>query len=240
MIVKPVLISKESPIDQGFMTYLYGYGTPITIGVYFWLIEGAEKKIIVDTGASGDLIKAAGFPGINYQSQEEALEKMGLSPEDIEIVILTHLHFDHAADMEKFKKAVFYLQKDELAYAQNPHPTQQGWFVLPPADLRVELIEGDQVVVPGVEIKKTPGHTPGTQSVLVDTDKGKLCISGLCTIEANYYPPEEAQKMGFSAFTPGIHINALEAFDSVMKIKEKAEIVIAPHDIKYAEQEILP
>ncbi|MCD6518171.1 MAG: N-acyl homoserine lactonase family protein [Candidatus Aminicenantes bacterium] len=240
MNIKPLPISKESPIDKGFMTYLFGYGTEITIGVYMWVIQGAGKHIVVDTGASGELIRSTGFPGIDFQTQEEALGKIGLTPDDIDIVILTHLHKDHASDISKFKNAVFFIQKDELDYARNPHPTQAGWFVVPPEGTKLEIIDGDAAVEPGLEIIETPGHTPGTQSVLIDTDKGKACISGLCTIEENFDPPEALKKMGVQAIAPGIHIDALQAFDSVQRIQKAADIIIAPHDIKYFDGNTLP
>lgn len=67
MRIKPLPIAKEAPIDKGFMTYLFGYGTEITIGIYTWLIEDTSQHILVDTGASGALIRSTGFPGIDFQ-----------------------------------------------------------------------------------------------------------------------------------------------------------------------------
>ena len=242
MKIRPLAICTESPVDQEFMTYLTGYGTEITLGIYMWLIDGVSngRHILVDTGASGEFIRSTGFPGKDFQSQEEALKEVGLTVNDIDIVILTHLHTDHAADISKYKNAVFYIQKDELEYAKNPHPTHKGWFVIPPKETKLTLVEGDQEIISGVKVIKTPGHTPGGQSVLIDTEKGKVCISGLCTIEENYYPPKQLKEMGIQAIAPGIHIDAIQAYDSVRKIQEIADIVIAPHDKKYMDLEIIP
>ena len=117
MNIVPLPIATESPIDMGFMTYLMGHGTEITLGVYSWLIKGADKVILIDTDCSGELIRSTRFPGIDGQTQEEALEKVGLSVDDIDILILTHLHTDHAADIAKYKNATAFVQKDELEYA---------------------------------------------------------------------------------------------------------------------------
>ncbi len=142
--------------------------------------------------------------------------------------------------MTKFKKAVLYVQKEELDYAENPHPTQTGWFALPPKEAKLKIVDGDEVVAPGIKILKTPGHTPGTQSVMVETSKGKVCLSGLCTIEENFYPPDSLKKLGVKAIAPGIHINALQAYDSIQRLQQLADIVIALHDIKYFERVSVP
>ncbi len=240
MNIIPLPIATESPIDMGFMTYLMGHGTEITLGVYSWLIKGADKNILIDTGCSGELIRSTGFPGIDGQTQDEALKKVGLIVDDIDVLILTHLHTDHAADIAKYKNATVFVQKDELEYAKNPHPTQIGWFIIPPEETKLEIVDGDKEIAPGVKIIKTPGHTPGNQSILVDTEKGRICISGLCSIQENYDPPQQMKDMGVVAIAPGIHIDALQAYDSVRKIQDIADIVIAPHDKKYLDIQSLP
>lgn len=90
MNIRPIPIATESPVDQGFMTYLMGHGVELTLGVYAWYIEGTYKHILVDTGAPGEFIQSTGFPGVTVQSQEEGLKKLGLTPTDIDILILTH------------------------------------------------------------------------------------------------------------------------------------------------------
>jgi N-acyl homoserine lactone hydrolase len=240
MKIIPIPTATESPMDMGFMTYLTGHGTEITLGVYTWFIDTGEKKVLVDTGCSGERIRSTGFPGVDGQTQEEALQKYGLTVEDIDVLILTHLHSDHAADIDKYKNATVYVQREELEYAKNPHPTQTGWFIIPSEDTKLEIIEGDREILPNIKVIKTPGHTPGTQSVLVDTEKGKVCISGLCTIQENYDPPQQMKDYGVTAIAPGIHIDALQAYDSVKKIQEIADIIIAPHDKKYLDVENIP
>jgi N-acyl homoserine lactone hydrolase len=240
MRIKPIPTATESPVDKGFMTYLMGHGVGLTLGVYTWYIDGAEKHVLVDTGASGEFIQSTGFPGITVQSQEKGLKKFGLTPQDIDIVILTHLHGDHAADIDKFTNASVYVQKDELAYAKKPHPTQVSWFVVPSEDKRLKVIDGDEEILPGIRVIKTPGHTPGGQSVLIDTDQGVLGISGLCGIQENFYPPDNLKKMGIQAMAPGIHIDALQAYDSVRRIQEMAQVVIAPHDNCYLNVDSIP
>jgi len=104
----------------------------------------------------------------------------------------------------------------------------------------LEIVDGDKEILEGIRVIHTPGHTPGGQSILIETDKGTACLCGLCTILENLYPPEELRQAGVRAITPGIHTNAMQAYDSVIKVLELADQVIALHDISYKSAERLP
>jgi len=229
----------EETNDKSLMTYLMGMGTPISLGVYIWLVEGASKNVLIDTGCSADYLNSLGFPSKQVSTAEKELEKVGLTVDDIDMVIITHLHSDHAKDAEKFKNAKFVVQKSELEFAANPHPIQAGWFVELPRD-RLEVVDGDKEVLEGIRVIHTPGHTSGGQSVLIETEKGTACLCGLCTILENLYPPEELRQTGVRAITPAIHTNAMQAYDSLIKIQELADQVVALHDISYKSVERIP
>ena len=127
MHFRPMLIVEETN-DKSMMTYLTDAGTPIPIGVYIWLIEGAGKNVLVDAGCSADFLNGIGFPAKQISTQEDELAKVGLTVDDVDLVILTHLHVDHAKDADKFKNATFVVQRSELDFAADPHPIQAGWF----------------------------------------------------------------------------------------------------------------
>ena len=238
MHFRPMPIVEETN-DKSLMTYLMGMGTSIPLGVYIWLVEGASKNVLIDTGCSADFLNSIGFPSEQISTQEKELEKVGLTVDDIDMVILTYLHPDHAKDAGKFKNATFVVQKSELEFAANPHPIQAGWFVEIPEN-RLEIVDGDKEILEGIRVIHTPGHTPGGQSILIKTEKGTACLYGLCTILENFYPPEELRQAGVRAITPGIHTNAMQAYDSVIKVLELADHVIALHDISYKLAERLP
>ncbi len=238
MHFRPMPIVEESN-DKSLMTYLMGMGTTIPLGVYIWLVEGASKNVLIDTGCSADYLNSIGFPSKQISTQEEELEKVGLTVDDIDMVILTHLHSDHAQDAGKFKNATFVVQKSELDFAANPHPIQAGWFVEIPQD-RLEIVDGDKEILEGIRVIHTPGHTPGGQSILIETDNGPTCLCGLCTILENLYPPEELRQMGVRAITPAIHTNAMQSYDSLIKILELSNQIVALHDISYKSVERIP
>ena len=85
------------------MLYFTDCGVKINIPVAFFYIKGAEKNILVDTGCPAEISKVyhPNDPVSDIQSFEEALAKQGLKPEDIDIVIQTHLHYDHCAKRDR-------------------------------------------------------------------------------------------------------------------------------------------
>ncbi len=238
MRFRPMLIVKETN-DKSMMTYLTDVGTPIELGVYTWLIEGAPENVLVDTGCSAEYLNSIGFPSEQITTQEEALDAVGLTVGDIDRVILTHLHSDHAKDFAKYPNAIFVVQRWELEFAEDPHPIQAGWFVDIATD-RLQVVDGDQEILEGIQVIHTPGHTPGGQSVLIETEEGAFCLSGLCTIRDNFYPPQHLQDVGIRAIAPGIHTNAMQAYDSIIKTLEASDQVIALHDMASASMETIP
>jgi len=238
MHFRPMQIVEETG-DKSMMTYLMGAGTPISLGVYIWLVEGAGKNVLIDTGCAADYLNSIGFPSEQVSTQEEELAKVGLTVDDIDVVVLTHLHSDHARDVAKFRNATLVVQKSELEFAANPHPIQAGWFVELPQD-RLQVVDGDQEILEGIRVVHTPGHTPGGQSILIETESGITGLCGLCTIRDNLYPPEELRQMGVRAITPGIHTDAMQAYDSLIKLQELSDQVIALHDTSYKSMERIP
>ena len=238
MHLRPMQIVEEAS-DKSMMTYLMGMGTPISLGVYIWLVEGAGKNVLIDTGCAADYLNSIGFPSEQVSTQEEELAKVGLTVDDIDMVVLTHLHSDHARDVAKFRNATLVVQKSELEFAANPHPIQAGWFVELPQD-RLQVVDGDQEILEGIRVVHTPGHTPGGQSILIETESGTTGLCGLCTIRDNLYPPEELRQMGVRAITPGIHTDAMQAYDSLIKLQELSDQVIALHDTSYKSMERIP
>lgn len=160
--------------------------------VPIWYIEGASSRILVDTSFdTPESVKSIlSRYGIHAYCQRRpdwevprALARLGLEPDDIDVVILTHLHFDHIGNNELFRKARFVVQRDELAWALSPPP--YGVFYYPEfahhiAGVRgqIDAIEGDARIAPGVEVWKVGGHSPGLQAVSVETDLGRVVLAG--------------------------------------------------------------
>lgn len=207
------------------------------VGVNYLLYKGADKNIIVDTGSPYEEIQAsapAGFVIEHVQTFEEALSKIDLEPEDIDVVILTHLHHDHYLNVFKCINADIYVQEEEVKFAIIPHKIWHGVYdsesalkLLKVKNLR--LIRGDADVVEGVKILFTPGHTVGGQSVSIETNKGRIIIAGLCCLMENFFPSKSlSEKM--DVVPPGIHTNVMQAYDSMIRLRKIAKHIIALHD----------
>ena len=97
-------------------------------------------------------------------------------PREVALVINTHLHFDHCGGNRLFSGIPIYVQRRELEAAREPDYTIREWVEFDGATY-VEL-DGEAEIVPGVRVLPTPGHTPGHQSVLVDTDDGLVVVAG--------------------------------------------------------------
>jgi glyoxylase-like metal-dependent hydrolase (beta-lactamase superfamily II) len=239
-VIYPVLVSKLG-LDKSLMTYFANFGTGIKIPVVAWYINAGGKNVLIDTGASKEVIDTYWHGGSDHiQTFEEALGKLGKEPGDIDYIIATHLHFDHIANARLCKNAKVICQETELKFAYSPHALfaaiyPKELFV----DLKFQTVNGECEIVPGIRVIPAPGHTPGTQAVGIETDKGLAVITGFCCTNANFEVPDEF-KVLWPAFTPGIHCDALAAYDSALKIKGLADILIPQHEEKFAMAEKIP
>ncbi len=229
------LVAGINETDQGIMTYQKGYGKRIYLPIYIFYLEGGREKILVDTGMEEFMVPtgAAEDTGLKIMEFEEALATVNLEPEDVDIVIQTHLHNDHCENTYKCTNAKVYVQQAELDFFKSPHPLDHRYYSDLLDDSEVIIVDGDAEIVPGIRVLFTPGHTPGGQSVAVATHEGTAVITGFCCNAENF------PSVG-PAVTPGVHINAIEAYESAQRVKELADILIPIHDIEIGRNGMIP
>lgn len=237
--VKPIVLGTIEADKSGF-TYMCFPGEKIVLEVTCFLIEAGPKVVLVDTGSWANLMaKYWPGPGIDFQTFEESLKKEGLTPKDIEVVIQTHLHHDHCGNTKKCKNAEIYVQEAEWIFMLAPHPLQAQYY---PRELyedwKVRLIKGDHELFPGLTITLTPGHTPGTQSVIVQTEEGRAVIPGFCATTHTFENPVDALPSGhpfaaWETFVPSIATDLLEAYNSTLRLKSIADIMYPCHGPGY-------
>ncbi len=161
--------------------------------VFAYLIEHPDGLVLVDTGVGegNELIDALYRP--DHHDLGDAIAEVGHRIDDVAIVINSHLHFDHCGGNLRFPGVPILVQRREYEAALEPYYTDPAWVDFPGANL--EQIEGDRQIATGVRVIATPGHTPGHQSVVVDTDDGRIVICA----QAAYTPAD------FSASETGEH-----------------------------------
>jgi glyoxylase-like metal-dependent hydrolase (beta-lactamase superfamily II) len=226
-----------------------------------FLLRNGKRHILVDTGIADDFIvdgKAwGGFPAEGGRAfVEKALNDTGADPRDIDTVIFTHLHNDHAANASLFSNARFFFQKDEWRTLLDPLPIMRVRRDYDPA-LAGELrhmnclaVNGDFQPAEGVFCFKTPGHSPGSQCVRVQTGQGLRVIVGdhwhlycmafahqtqLTDMEGNIHPITPAPE-AYGHFIPSsIIYNHHDYYDSCHRIlsmipEDRPEYILPGHD----------
>jgi len=237
--IHPIVMGTKV-FDKSMMTYQFGNGVEYTIPIYCWYIEGGTKKILVDTGEmnpiqSKEREKAIGGKIYTF---EQGLSKWNLKPEDIDVIIHTHLHNDHCENDYKCVNADIYVHEKEIDKIHNPHPLDYRYLEDYIEDVeengQIKIITKDTEILPGIQCLHTPVHTEGGLTILINTSSGKAAITGFCVINENFNPPIEIKAMEMDVIPPGTHVNVYEAYDIMLKIKEMADILLPLHEPRFS------
>ncbi|WP_040334538.1 N-acyl homoserine lactonase family protein [Candidatus Magnetobacterium casense] len=243
--IHPIVMGMKV-FDKTMMTYQYGYGQVFTIPIYSWYLEGDGPKILVDTGELAPARSQAAEKAIGGRiyTFEEGLAKYNLVPEDIDIVIHTHLHNDHCENDEKCVNADIYVHAEEIQRIHNPHPLDFRYmedYILE-VEQRGQLkpMYVDKEIVSGIVAIHTPVHTEGGMSIEVQTNSGKAIITGFCCIMENFNPPPTIRGMDMEVIPTGTHVNVYEAYDIMVQIRDMADILLPLHEPSFASVDTIP
>ncbi len=188
------------PINTGFndeaeTTYHYYLPDHISAGVkideiyWMFLAESRDTLILIDTGP-GDPETWGRQVHHHYERHPEqvptlALANLGIAPEDIDIVINTHLHWQNCHNNHLFPRAVIYIQASEIEEALDPVDPHRRFYTPPEMQPpwmqcldRTRLLHGTTEIADGVQAIAMPSHTLGFQGVLLDSVKGPIFIAG--------------------------------------------------------------
>jgi len=162
-------------LDKSFLVYMKYMGQPYNAALKPLLILTPKKKILVDTGVGELPEKYQKLFNVKRKSQENLraqLAQHGLRHDDIDIVVNTHLHFDHCGNNELFKNAKVIVQADEYRYAFEPDRFQQAAYMRELFDIKIdyEHVHGERQIDDDVFVVPTSGHSIGHQSVIVKAD----------------------------------------------------------------------
>jgi N-acyl homoserine lactone hydrolase len=237
--IRPIALC-EGIRDMSQWTYRWNVGKKVKSACYIWYIEGADPVTLVDAGAQGEHFNPE-FPMTTRVTLDEGLGAVGLAPEDVRRIIVTHLHFDHIALARRYTNAAFVVQARELTFAKTPHvfnavDYNRGYF----DGLRFRVVDGDIDIAPGLALLHTPGHSPGGQSVSVETEKGRAIITGFCSQLSTFTQTEFMKARGLEVAACGLHTDCREAYDSALRVKRLADIIVPLHEPSFMDVESIP
>ena len=135
--------------------------------VFAWAVDGADGTILVDTG----MIDSTPELDARWRPTIHPWPELGR----VIAVVNTHLDFDHCGGNRRFRDVPLYVQRAEWEAVAEPEHVVE-WVRFPGA--RYELLDGDCEIAPGVSVLLTPGHSPGHQAVVVETEEGPVVLAG--------------------------------------------------------------
>ncbi len=206
---------------------------PGAMDYFVWAVVGDGEAIVVDTGFAA--AAAARRRRTLMRCPTLALLSLGIDAATVSDVILTHLHYDHAGNLDKFPAARFHLQEAEMAFATGACMCEP--FLRHAFDVedvvqmlrqvyagRVRFHRGDAELRPGLSLHRIGGHTEGLQAVRVHTDRGWVVLAS----DAAHYAANYRRR---SPFPIVYHVgDMLRGFDTLRSLADSDEHVVPGHD----------
>ena len=209
------------------------HDAPMPMDYFVWAIVNGDRTVILDTGFTEAV--AARRKRQWLRCPVDSLSLLGIDPDSVEDVVISHLHYDHVGSFHKFAKARFHLQEAEMHYAcghyMRHHKLRHSFEVedvtgiirMTYAD-RVAFHDGDAELAPGITLHAVGGHSAGLQCVRVETERGPVVLA---SDVSHFYENMETGR----AFTTLFHLGAmLDGFDRLRALAPSPRHIIPGHD----------
>jgi len=247
-VIYPLLVGVVN-IEKSQFVFGRHHGTKIDAPILMFVIKTKDKNILVDTGPCNPE-RALKYHGQIIQDesmqQENALLSVGLTTKDIDIVIFTHLHWDHCSRCDIYPNAKYYVQKRELQYAICPNDAQKAQYEIGNLEIeppwisvlqKMEVVYGDVFdFQENIHLITLPGHSPGFMGVLVNTPNADYLIAGdTIPLVENW-----VGDAGLKHIPNGLHIDLNEYEETFRRMDKIDAIMIAGHDFSVLEQTQYP
>src|SRR6201994_2821739 len=206
---------------------------PMPMDYFVWVAKGGGRSFVIDTGFNAEV--SARRKRTFLRDPVVGIAALGVDAAEVGDVILTHLHYDHVGNFDRFPKARFHLQERELSYATGRYmryPRLAHSFEV--EDIcgivrlnyaqRVMFYDGDAELAPGITLHAIGGHSDGLQFVRVKTRRGFVVVASDTT---HFYENMASQR----PFTTAFHIGKmLEGFDRLLLVGPDEGHIVPGHD----------
>jgi glyoxylase-like metal-dependent hydrolase (beta-lactamase superfamily II) len=209
------------------------HDVPMAMDYFTWAIVGEGRRYVIDTGFTAEV--AAQRKRTHLRCPAASLRLLGIDPDTVEDVILTHLHYDHVGNFHKFPAARFHLQDREMAFATGRNMAlsyfRHGFEVEDVVGVvrmnfggRVAFHDGDEEIAPGISLHFIGGHTAGLQVIRVHTRRGWMVLA---SDASHYYEHFRENRV----FTIAYRIDdMLEGYRKVKQLADSLDHIIPGHD----------
>ncbi|SLN65445.1 N-acyl homoserine lactonase family protein [Oceanibacterium hippocampi] len=238
--IHPLCVGAIHNFEKSTLTYLGNVGTKVSIPLIIWAIVGENRVILMDSGPDDPAWVRANLdrvverePGMDPVS---ALARIGIAADQIDTVVISHLHWDHSGSLELYPNAEILVQREELAYANCPAPCFCRTYAAPIGGhspswhrvaRRIRPVTGDFTLAPGIDVLHLPGHSPGMQGLSVATANGRIVLgSDTFNLFENFE----------QGVPPTIHTDIDAWFRSLERVRAITDTVLPAHDMKVLER----
>ena len=209
------------------------HDAPMPLDYFVWAIKGPDRTFILDTGFDPDMARRRNRE--HLRSPAIGLKAIGIDPDQIEDVLISHMHYDHCGNYELFPHARYHLQDREMAFCTGRCMCHAGLRVAFEEDDVVAMIrklfagrvrfhDGAEEIAPGLSVHHVGGHSKGLQVARVWTRRGWMVLAA----DASHFYANMQEGRAF----PILHNleETLEGYETLRKLASKPDNIIPGHD----------
>ena len=207
------------------------------LAYFVWAIKGPHGHFVVDTGFTDPVASKRGRTLLKPIG--EGFEAIGIQPDAVQDVIVTHLHYDHTGNYDLFPRARYHLQDTEMAYGTGRHmchahiriPFEVDDVVAMVRKVfagRVTFHDGTDQIAPGITVHKIGGHSKGLQCVRVKTARGHVVLA---SDASHLYAHINEGRVFPVTYNVG---DVLEGYRTIKKLAQSSDHIIPGHDPQVA------
>jgi glyoxylase-like metal-dependent hydrolase (beta-lactamase superfamily II) len=224
------------PRSAYYLNYA-GYGEPdgvVEMDYYLWVVRGPAGCVVVDTGFAPEAGRRRGREVL--VDPVEALASLGVDASEVQVVVVTHAHYDHIGNLARFPAAEIVMSRREYEFWQGPYATRPH-FALPTEapelahlkqirdEGRLSLVGKTHQVAIGIDLIEVGGHTPGQMIVVVRTTEASTVLASDAI--HSYEEFERDRPFGIVADVADMY----RAYDQIRDIaQEPRTTIVAGHD----------